>query len=70
VAVKIFPPKNLYIYIYTGVGYQMSLLLLADPGTQWARSAEPWVAGPSSYHLYHKVLVQRIILISEFPDEL
>jgi len=39
----------------------MSLLLLpADPGTRWPRTA-----GPSSYPLDHGVLVQRIILIFE-----
>jgi len=32
------------------VTYQMSLLL-ADPGTRWARTAVSWVAGPSSYPL-------------------
>ena len=48
----------------------MSLLLPADPGTLWARTAEPWVAGPSSYTLDHEVPVERIILILEFPDEL
>jgi len=29
--------------------YQMSLLLPADPGTRWTRTAEPWVVGPPSY---------------------
>ena len=70
VAVKNFPPKNfiyIYIYIYY-VGYQMSLLLLlADPGTRWARTVEPWVVGPSSDPLD---LVERIILIVELADEL
>jgi len=27
-----------------------------------SRTAEPWVTGPSSYPLDHKVLVERIIL--------
>jgi len=45
----------------------MSLLLLADPGTRWTRTAETWVVGPSSYPLD---LVERIILILELPDEL
>jgi hypothetical protein len=36
-------------------------LLSADPGTWWARTAEPWVFG-SSYLLY---LVERIVLILE-----
>ena len=31
------------------------------------RTAEPWVAGPSSYPLDHEVLVEMII--SELPDE-
>ena len=31
------------------------------------RTAEPWVAGPSSYPLDHEVFVERII--SELPDE-
>jgi hypothetical protein len=31
------------------------------------RTAEPWVAGLSSYPLEHEVLVERIIL--ELPDE-
>ena len=35
-----------------------------------SRTAEPWVAGPSSYPLDHEVLDERIILILEFPDEL
>ncbi len=31
---------------HSRIGYQMSLLLLlpADPGTRWTRTAEPWVA--------------------------
>jgi len=33
-----------------------------------SRTAEPWIAGPSSYPLDHEVLVERII--SELPDEL
>jgi hypothetical protein len=33
-----------------------------------SRTAEPWIAGPSSYPLYHEVLIERIIL--ELPDEL
>jgi hypothetical protein len=33
-----------------------------------SRTAERWVAGPSSYPLDHEVLVQKIIL--ELPDEL
>ena len=33
-----------------------------------SRTAEPWVAGPSSYLLDHEVLVVRVI--SELPDEL
>ena len=33
-----------------------------------SRTAEPWVAGPSSYPLDHDVFVERIIL--ELPDEL
>ena len=49
--------------------YQMSLLLLyADPETRWTRTAEPWIAGPSSYPLDHEALVERIIL--ELPDKL
>ena len=32
-------------------GYQMSLLLPADPGILWTRTVEPWVAGLSSYPL-------------------
>jgi hypothetical protein len=48
----------------------MSLLLFADPGNRWTRNAEPWVAGPSSYPLDHEILVERIILILELPDEL
>ena len=43
------------------------LLLLADPGTRWARTVEPWVVGPSSDPLD---LVERIILIVELADEL
>jgi hypothetical protein len=39
----------------------------AGPGTQWTRTAEPWVVGPSSYPLD---LVKRIILILELRDEL
>ena len=33
-----------------------------------SRTAEPWIAGPSSYPLDHEGLVERIIL--ELPDEL
>jgi uncharacterized membrane protein len=75
VAVKIFRPKNMYVYIYicthtyTGVGCQMSPLL-ADPGTRWTRTAESWVAGSSSYSLDHGILVKRTILILELPHEL
>ena len=47
--------------------YQMSLLLSADPGTLWTRTAEPWVAGPSSFPLN---LIERTILILELRDEL
>ena len=32
------------------------------------RTAEPWIAGQSSYPLDHEVLVERIIL--DLPDEL
>jgi hypothetical protein len=32
-----------------------------------SRTAEPWVAGPSSYPLDHNVFVDRIIL--ELPDK-
>ena len=39
--------------------------VLASPRS---RTAEPWVAGPSSYPLDHEVLVERII--SELPDVL
>jgi len=46
------------------------LLLLAELGSRWARTAEHWVAGPSSYPLYHEFFVERIVLILEFPDEL
>ena len=46
----------------------MSLLLLsANPGTRWTRTAEPWVVGPSSYPLD---LVERVILILELRYEL
>jgi hypothetical protein len=46
----------------------MSLLLLsADPGTLWTRTAEPWVVVPSSYPLD---LIERTILILELRDEL
>ena len=34
------------------------------------RTAEPWVAGPSSYPLDHEILVERIILILGLSDEL
>jgi len=33
-----------------------------------SRTAEPWVAGPSSYPLDHEVLVEKTIL--ELPGEL
>ena len=52
---------------YFTSSYQMSLLLLADPGTRRSRTAEPWVVGPSSYSLD---LVERIILILELRYEL
>ena len=45
----------------------MSLLLSADPGTRWTRTAEPSVVGPSSHPLD---LVERIVLIFELRDEL
>ena len=45
----------------------MSLLLSADPGTRWTRTAEPWVFGPLSYPLD---LAERIILILELRYEL
>jgi len=45
----------------------MSLLLSADPGTQWTRTAEPWVVGSSFYSLDR---VERIILILERRDKL
>ena len=67
---KKFPAKKLYIYIYIShVGCQMSLLL-EDPGTRWTRTAEPSVAGSSSYSLYHGILVKRTILILELPADL
>jgi len=50
---KFFPPN----VIHTSVNYQMSPLLLADPGTRSARIAEPWVP------LGHEIFVERIILI-------
>ena len=45
----------------------MSLLLPADPGTMWTRTAESWVVWPSSHPLD---LVDRTILILELRDEL
>ena len=39
----------------------MSLLLLADPGTLWTRTVEPWVGGVSSYPLGNNF---------NFPNEL
>jgi hypothetical protein len=45
----------------------MSLLLPADPGTLWTRTAESWVVSPSSYPLD---LVERTILILELRGEL
>jgi hypothetical protein len=46
----------------------MSLLLLsADPGARWTRTAEPWAVGPSSYP---PDLAERIVLILELRDEL
>ena len=41
----------------------LPLLLPADPGTRWTRTAEPWVVGPLSY-----LPVEGIIV--EFFDEL
>jgi hypothetical protein len=45
----------------------MSLLLSADPGTGWTRTAELWGFGPSSYLLD---LVERMVLILEVREEL
>ena len=42
--------------------------VLASPCRGWSRTAEPWIAGPSSYPLDHEGLVDRII--SELPDVL
>ena len=73
VTAKLFPPKNFISCrrncSSSSSSYHMSLLLLsADPGTRWTRTAEPWVAWTSSYPLNHEVHVQRIIL--ELADKL
>jgi hypothetical protein len=39
---------------------------ISDGG--WSRTAEPWIAGLSSYPLDHEGFVDKIIL--ELPDEL
>ena len=48
----------------------MSWLLLADPGTRWTEAAEPWALAPSYYSLDNEMLVEKVILILEIPNEL
>jgi hypothetical protein len=48
--------------------FLQKIFFIQDLAGGWFRTAESWVAGPSSYPLDHEVLVERII--SDLPDEL